>query len=250
MKWLNNLLKDAPVESAVEATSPPIFEPDLEERLPSPGAMDAATSAPPLADEPVATVPPEPTPAVSAPEPEPVAPPIGAPPDAAALRKLDELLQTQRELQQLFASRIHSDEVQAKALERLHDELRQYKTNFIRQQLLPFFKDVIFCHDFLCGELDRLHAADSVTDSESSSRTLDHARQMLVDLLFKYDIEPYRGAGEQFDPKSQQCARTVPTDTAEQDKKIAAQLLPGFKSPDSIVRREQVVVFKHRPVTE
>lgn len=252
MKWLNNLLKDAPAQPAPEIVESSGLE----------TAVSESSAAVPEPTSPADIVPaefqltdaPSPSPAADIVAAEMVPPP--APVTAAPIQpdlRLDEILQRQQELLRLFESRIHSDEVQGKTLEKLHDELRQYKTNFIRQELMPFFKDVIFCHDFLCNEMSRLQNCPGRSERPGQSpddditRSLDHARQMLVDLLFKYDIEPYRGEGDQFDPKLQQCAKTVPTDVVEHDKKLAAAVLPGFKSPDTIVRREQVMVHKYRP---
>lgn len=246
MKWLNNLLKDAPAESASAAVSVPLSE-SPDESLVESGGEAAAV---PVADEGETA-----EAAVNAAS-DATAPSTGSSAEPPATNdvpvpdfdaQFDKLLERQLELQRLFESRIHSDEVQGKALEKLHDELRSYKSNFIRQELLPFFKDVIFCHDFLAGEINRLASGgDAPNDNNDDLRALDHARQMLVDLLFKYDIEPYRGEGDQFDPKTQQCTKTMPTEIADKDKKIAAAVLPGFKSPDTILRREQVTVYKYK----
>jgi len=162
----------------------------------------------------------------------------------AAMQPLGE---AQKSLQEQFASRIRSDEVQAKALETLHDDLKQYKANFVRQQMLPLLKEVIFCHDFVTSQLDRATGDDVGSPAASA---LSATKQMLLDLLFKYDVEPYQGEGEQFDPKSQQCARTVPTGRAEADKTIAGRMQTGFRSPEGIVRREQVTVYKFTPGAE
>lgn len=171
------------------------------------------------------------------------------------LRRIDELQATQREigsgqqeLRELFENRIRSDEVQGRALEKLHDELKQYKSNFVRQQLLPVLKEVIFCHDFAVREMERMQSVTAAADA-TVVRTLDVLRQMLADLLFKYDVEPYRQEGDSFDAKTQQCTRTVPTNNSEQDKRIASVLLDGFRSPEGIIRREQVAVYKLAPAT-
>jgi len=155
----------------------------------------------------------------------------------------------QKALQEQFASRIRSDEVQAKALETLHDDLKQYKANFVRQQMLPLLKEVIFCHDFVASQVDRASTDEAASGTPAVS-ALAATKQMLLDLLFKYDVEPYQGEGEQFDPKNQQCARTVPTGRADADKTIAGRMQAGFRSPDGIVRREQVTVYKFTPGAE
>jgi molecular chaperone GrpE (heat shock protein) len=156
---------------------------------------------------------------------------------------------SQKALQEQFAARIRSDEVQAKALETLHDDLKQYKANFVRQQMLPLLKEVIFCHDFVAAQVSRA-AGEAQGESSPAASALAATRQMLLDLLFKYDVEPYQGESEMFDPKIQQCARTVPTGRAEADKTIAGRTQTGFRSPDGIVRREQVTVYKFTPGAE
>lgn len=199
----------------------------------------------------------EPAPVVEA---EPAAPPLFV--ELAAAQK--DLAKQQRELNDLFSTRLRSDEAQARAVEKLHDELRQYKSNFVRQQILPVLKEVIFCHDFATNELIRLTPAAPTGGEEASSATagslavsrvdaapavkaLEIARQMLQDLLFKYDVEPYRNDEAAFDPKSQQCMQTTPTDRSELDKKVATRGLEGFRGPDGILRREQVTVYKFHP---
>jgi molecular chaperone GrpE (heat shock protein) len=160
------------------------------------------------------------------------------------LRKQQELNDAQRALNELFSTRLRSDEAQARAVEKLHDELRQYKANFVRQQLLPMLKEVIFCHDFVSAHMERL-ASENI--EQPGHRPLEATRQMLIDLLFKYDVEPYRSEGEPFDPKTQQCTHTIPIDRPEADKTVATRGLPGFRGPEGIVRREQVSVYKFTP---
>jgi molecular chaperone GrpE (heat shock protein) len=269
MKWLQSLLQDAPSESSV---------------LPADSSARSPAAAPETRDDglaasaaPAGAEPPQAGPAPDAPgrvdQPANEAPAPGAwPADvqsaeetaaaaerftaAAALHaalggieaRQEELAAAQRDLRELFQSRIRTDEVQAKALETLHDELRQYKTSFLRQQMLPLLNEVIFCQDFLAQEIDRLRSSDSEPGARDPSlRTMAVARQMLLDLLFKFDVEPYRVESEQFDPKQQQCAKTVPTGNDARDKQIAARGLEGFRSPEGIVRREHVTVYKFTP---
>lgn len=159
------------------------------------------------------------------------------------LRQFRELHDEQQTLRELFTTRLRSDEAQARAVEKLHDELSGYKANFIRQQILPLIKEVIFCHDFVLTQCGQLPPGGE----EAGARALEATRQMLIDLMFKYDVEPYRCEGEAFDPKAQQCTRTIPTDRPDADKTIASRGLPGFRGPEGVVRREQVSVYKFTP---
>jgi molecular chaperone GrpE (heat shock protein) len=152
------------------------------------------------------------------------------------------------DLYQLFEARLQSDDVQAKALERLHDQLQDYKSNFIRQALLPVLKDLIFCLDFVTDEIERL---GEKTDCQSAlpvaAKSFEHVKHMLTDALFKYDVEPFRCEDEFFDRKTQQCLRTVPTNVEADDKKIAVRGVIGYRERETILRKEQVTVYKYVP---
>jgi len=164
---------------------------------------------------------------------------------------LDELFAIQKRqaeelarLRELFESRLRSDDVQNRSLDRLLDELRDYKANFVRQQWQPLLREVIDCHDFAAKESQRLSAAESI--GQEASASLGVLRQMLLDLLSRYDIEPYRHESELFDAKWQQCIKTVLSSNPEDDKRIAEQGVPGFRQGEQLVRREQVVVYKFK----
>jgi molecular chaperone GrpE (heat shock protein) len=151
------------------------------------------------------------------------------------------LASRQDELNRLFEDRLRSDQVQADVLQHLHDEMRAYRDNFIRKAQQGVLKEVMHCYDFVSGERD--------TGAEGGIGSLDHLKDMLIDLLFKYDIEPFRSESDEFDRDSQQCLRTVPTPEPEKDRKVAARGLVGFRDRDGILRKEQVTVFKFNQPT-
>lgn len=153
------------------------------------------------------------------------------------------------DLYQLFEARLQSDDVQAKALERLHDQLQDYKSNFIRQALLPVLKDLIFCLDFVTDEIERMgEKTDCQSALPAAAKSFEHIKHMLTDVLFKYDVEPYRCEDEFFDRKEQQCLRTVPTNVEADDKKIAVRGVIGYRERETILRKEQVTIYKYVPV--
>jgi molecular chaperone GrpE (heat shock protein) len=161
---------------------------------------------------------------------------------------LENLNAKQDDLKALFEARIRSDEVQAKALERLHDQVREYKANFIRQEMQPLLRDLIFCYDFADDEFEQAGRRELPASSVEMARAFGHIRQMVADVLAKYDVEPYRSAGPDFDRREQQCVRTVPTPIMADEKKIAAVGAVGFRIGDQIVRKEQVTVYKYGSV--
>lgn len=246
MKWLQGL---GLLKEPVVATSEPIVPASTEPTVAGPVAPPAEVSdlAAALAPEaPPSVVPPSETPADT--PPPPVSETLATPDLTPLLTGLSEISAQQLELRQIFENRLRSDEIQGKALERLHDELQQYKTNFVRQSLTPLLKEVIFCHDFVLQQTDRLNQPGSENRADTAQKSLDAVRQMLVDLLFKFDVEPYRneaGTGSPFEPRTQQCLKTLPTDQPDLDKRIAQQGACGFRAGETILRREQVMVYKY-----
>lgn len=231
------------------------------ETPPSPPAQSGAEYQPPTAVSTPCEVPPAP-PALASPRSTgelATSNASGNEPDATA-QPGQELLQTLMETQQQlvreqaglreqFDARMRSDEVQNRALDRLLDELRDYKSNFVRQQQQPLLREIIDCYDFATRESLRL--SNPAPDGEAGTGTTGAASlgvlsQMLIDLLSRYDIEPYRHDGPQFDGKWQQCVKTVPCDALERDKQVAETGAIGFRQGDLIIRREQVVVYKYR----
>ncbi|GEM_PF-2652703 len=150
----------------------------------------------------------------------------------------------QAELRKLFESRIHSDEVQARSLERLHNELQASRKQLQRAEMAPLLKDIVFCHDFVTRELEGDDDSGKPLDRRSSFEVLG---QMLLDVLFKYDVEPFRSESDEFDRTLQQCVRTEHTTEPNRDRRIATYGLTGFRSEDRIIRREQVTVYRYRP---
>jgi molecular chaperone GrpE (heat shock protein) len=164
--------------------------------------------------------------------------------------ELKQLGARQEELNRLFESRIGSEEAQAKAMESMHDQLRDYKTNFVREEMKPLLRDLTFCYDFAAEELEGARSALDGGKSLSvreTTRAFEHIMQMIADVLGKYDIEAFRSESANFDQKIQQCVRTVPTQLEADHKKIAAVGAVGFRSSDLVIRKEQVTVYKYTP---
>ena len=157
-------------------------------------------------------------------------------------KSVDGIASEQAELHQLYQSRIHGDEVQARVFDRLHDELQGYKQNFLRQETQPLLKDIIYCYDHASRELDAIRKDES--RDELIAESLQIQSRMLLDVLSKYDIEPVRGESLQFDRKLQQCVGTIATSDRSLDKTIANRGLTGFTGGERILRREQVTVYK------
>lgn len=67
----------------------------------------------------------------------------------------------------------------------------------------------------------------------------------LQGLLEFYEVTPYRGVGDRFEPETQLLVRLEPTEDPGRVGRIAARLRPGFLHEKRIIRRERVAVFSN-----
>lgn len=171
-----------------------------------------------------------------------------SPIDDEVRERLDRIATEQASLRELFHTRLRNDEVQNRSLDRLLAELTDYKADFVRRRMLPLLREVIDCHDLAHRESRRLSGTSAVhPETEAARKSLEVVAQMLRDLLSRHDVESYEADGPDFDPKSQQCTRTVPTSEAALDKRVAESIVPGFRSEGTLLRRELVAVYRHTP---
>lgn len=61
--------------------------------------------------------------------------------------------------------------------------------------------------------------------------------------LSRHGVEPFSIPSAVFDPRQQTCLETIPTDRSERHQKIAARLVPGYRSEQDLIRRERVSVY-------
>ena len=85
--------------------------------------------------------------------------------------------------------------------------------------------------------------------SEESARLLDLMggfQQGIEDILYRQGVEPFTHDDDAFDPRRQRALSTVPTDDADQVKRVAARLRKGFRAGEKVIRPEIVSVYALR----
>ena len=179
---------------------------------------------------------------------------VAAPQDSATTAALidvviglQDVAAKQDELRELFEARIHPTRFRPRPWSVFTIRSGEYKTNFVRQEMQPLLHNLIYCYDVAADEVERANRAGPPPTPQETARAFDHLRQMVGDVLAKYDVEPYRCPGPEFDRREQQCVRTVPTTVEADEKKVAVVGAIGFRLADLIVRKEQVTVFKYTP---
>jgi molecular chaperone GrpE len=161
----------------------------------------------------------------------------------AAINQLSSLVvERLGSLQTLFDREIRAEATRERIVDRLHAELQEYKHDLLLRVQRPIFLDLIQLHDDLGKMIDVLPADDPDRTAASRS-TLESIRTALEDILYRQGVEPFLNEESFFDPRRQRAVKTVATEDAESNKRVAARLRPGFQSGDKLIRPELVSVY-------
>ena len=143
-----------------------------------------------------------------------------------------------------FDREVRAESTREKVVDRLHAELQDYKNDLLLNVMRPVFVDLIQLHDDI-GKIVSTQAGPS----DDAARLLDLMRgfqQGIEDILYRQGVEPFSLPDDAFDPRRQRAFSTVPTDEAEQARRVAARLRKGFRSGDKVIRPEIVSVYAAR----
>lgn len=154
----------------------------------------------------------------------------------AQLQKMEEqmemLSQTERVNQRLFNS--------------LHQELKNYRDNFLRESLQkPFIRDLVMVFDDLSNLAAQMENAVGASSKKANavqqwSSNLHNAVQALLEVLHRMDVIPIEGK-EFVDRALHRVVSFEPAEFAEDDGRIVLRLKRGFIWRDQVLRPEEVV---------
>jgi molecular chaperone GrpE len=145
-------------------------------------------------------------------------------------------------LQASFEREVRAEATRERIVDRLHAELQEYKQDLLLKLQKPIFVDLIQLHDDI-GKMIEAQPADDADRATAARDTLESIRTAIEDILYRQGVEPFRNAGDDFDPRRQRAVATVATEDPLLNKTIAARLRPGFQSGDKIIRAEIVSVY-------
>ncbi len=157
-----------------------------------------------------------------------------------ALARLEaELAEIKRQL----AEELRRDEARREAFDRLYEEMRQYKEDFVFQAEKPLLLDLLLFYDSLNW------FKDSLVDRQMSPDVVADSFQFLLDefteLLYRRDVLPL-DPRPVFDREVHKAVKLVPTDDPRQDWTVERVLKRGFTRGGRLLRAEEVAVRRHR----
>lgn len=147
------------------------------------------------------------------------------------------------EVRRLFEARIAQDETKDKAFDKLYEELRQYKDDFLFQAEKPLLLDLLLFYDSLNW------FQESLIKQEMSPDVIADSFQYLIDefleVLYRRDVLPMDPA-ERFDAKVHKAVKVEPTPHEAEDYLIRQVLKRGFERAERPLRAEEVVIARHK----
>jgi molecular chaperone GrpE (heat shock protein) len=163
----------------------------------------------------------------------------------AQFRKMDEHMVALR----------NTESVNQRLFDSLHDELIQYRDNFLHESLQkPFIRDLLVLFDDLSGLSSQLQTAMEGSETKRSKpgrwrENLENAIHSLTEILHRMgvsEIEPR----EMVDRAYHRVVSYEPADYAEDDGRIVIRVKRGFLWRDQVLRPEEVVAqrFQEPPV--
>lgn len=154
----------------------------------------------------------------------------------AQLKKMDEHLAALR----------NTESVNHRLFNTLHQELKSYRDNFLRDTLQkPFIRDLIVLFDDLSSLGSQMQSAASAADAKQSvvtqwSANLENAIHALLEVMHRMEVTEVE-TRDTVDRALHKVVSYEPTDFAEEDGQIVMRVRRGFVWRDQVLRPEEVV---------
>lgn len=171
--------------------------------------------------------------------------------DEQILGRLDAIAERQEKLSELVDDKFRFDEVRDNTIDRLHKEVQDHRDDMLAKVMLPVLRDLIRLNDHLLKFVDAWRKKPE--EKRDWERLLDNMATFgddIVDILDRYGLTAFTEDGDIFNPRRQRAIAIRSTQDPDADKTIAERLRPGFQWGESLIRNEEVVIYKYQPSGE
>ena len=173
-------------------------------------------------------------------------------PQSAALQSEIAMIYNQlADLKAEFVGKLKYDAHKDKIIDKLHQELQEYKQDIVKKHILSIVLDVVKVADDIRKWLTYFRSLDvSQRDPVKLFRYLEAIPSDLEDIFYWQGVRPYTSKDGEFNPAKQRAIKKIPTDEPSKDKTIAKSLRPGYEWEDKVIRQEMVAVYVHEDESE
>lgn len=130
-------------------------------------------------------------------------------------------------------------------VKQLHQEMQEYKRDFLKEAMRPVLLDVILLYDSIAMTLDAARAADEDGD-RSTVANLEVLLTETEEILARQGVERMASTPDVFDATVQQAIEREMTGDRDADFKVARRLKGGFALQGRPLRKEVVTVLRYQ----
>lgn len=162
-----------------------------------------------------------------------------------------DLLTTQnnllKDIQTKVDSRLSYDTAKEKAIDKLSEELKLYRDNFIFQSQKPLFIELIMLYDNMVQILSYLGDHQEMTQEAISTtkNNVHNIKEELLEILYRRDVIPFEEHPENLDYKIHKTVSTITTSVESENNKIEKIVKTGFRWNEKVLRPEEVIIKKY-----
>ena len=152
--------------------------------------------------------------------------------------------QLQRMDEHMVAMR-NTDSVNQRLFNSLHQELKEYRDNFLRESLQkPFIRDLVVLFDDLSTLSSQMQTASASAERQGAvsqwASNLENAIHSLTEIMHRMEVTEIEPK-EMVDRAFHKVVSYEPADYAEDDGRIVMRVKRGFVWREHVLRPEQVV---------
>lgn len=137
---------------------------------------------------------------------------------------------------------VKEGESRKRAYDVLYDEMRQYKENFLWQAQKPLFMDLITMFDSILRIEKKYEDREDMSDALSDFRYL---KDELLEILYRYDIEPIEDHPERLDITFQKPIKRIDCSDPAEDRMVVQYVREGFTRDNMLLRPQEIVVKRY-----
>ncbi|MGD9017913.1 MAG: nucleotide exchange factor GrpE [Desulfobacterales bacterium] len=166
-------------------------------------------------------------------------------------RRLGDLQDRLESLSQDFEGKLKYDAHKETIIDKLHQELQEYKQDLMKKLVLSFVLDVVKLSDDIRKWITHFKSLEpSQRDPMKLFRYLDAIPSDLDDIFYWQGVKSFCSSDGPIDPARQRALKKIPTDDPELDKTIAHTIRPGYEWEGKVIRQEMVAVYVYSEATE
>lgn len=146
------------------------------------------------------------------------------------------------EVRAMVAERVRYDDLKERMFSALHEELKGYRDEALRQAQRPLIADLLLLHDRICREADGCPA--------ETTPVLERLLQDVTDALYRANVEPLPETPRVFDRTVQKAVRAETTHDESENLVVLRVVRKGFAWNGKLLRPEEVIVLRYEPEPE